>query len=468
MTDSRSAGSCLVVTIAHTMTCVTRKIDGRIGDKYQLSSVLGQGATGTVYEAKNLRTQRRVAIKSLHLVPGLNPKSPELLRFEQEARITGSIESPHLVQILDVEHDPTTDLPFLVMERLRGEDLQSLLDRVGPLQVDVALRIAAQACAGLVAAHAANVIHRDIKPANLFLSRQEKGKIVVKLLDFGVAKIRRMPDASSANSQALAAPAVSMTDTGQILGSPLFMSPEQVDGAKPLDARTDLFSLGTTLFTMLAGKPPHAEIKSFYVLLRRLVNGPPPLVRTVAPWVPSRVETFLQKANAFQRDDRFSSAKEMLAALEVLLPQGTDLREDMLVGIGDGSQVVVNALMDSNPYARTEQATIEPNIPPTVKLTAEPAVTPPSATTPTPAPVVRLEPQADALAATLQTEPSPRTSAPATLDHAATLQSAVPPSPSSAQREEMKPNHAPSGLGLVLTIALVVIAVVASLLWFAR
>jgi serine/threonine protein kinase len=446
-----SAGSCTLFVIARKMECVTRKIEGRIGDKYQLSAILGQGATGTVYAAKNLRTQRRVAIKSLHLVPGLNPGSPELLRFEQEARITGSLESPHLVQILDVEHDPTTDLPFLVMEMLRGEDLQALLDRVGPLQVDVALRIAAQACAGLAAAHAANVIHRDIKPANIFLSRQEKGKIVVKILDFGVAKIRRLPNASE-NSQALAAPTVSMTDTGQIMGSPLFMSPEQVDGAKPLDARSDLFSLGTTLFAMLAGKAPHAEIKEFYLLLRRLMNGPPPPIRTVANWVPPQVETFLQKTCALDRDDRFSSAKEMLVDLEGLLPHGSDLREDMLIGIGDGSQVVVNAVADSNPYAQTEQVTIEPQ-------TGEAALVSSDPTPPTAVPMV----VAESNAATLQS---------ATLQ-SATLQSAAPPvnlpaRPPAEVALKMNSNAPPTRTGLVLAIVLVVVVVGVGLFWFTR
>ena len=388
------------------MTGVARKIDGRIGDKYQLSAVLGQGATGTVYAAKNLRTQRRIAIKSLHVGPGLTPGCAELLRFEQEARIAGSIESPHLVQVLDVEHDPATDLPFLVMELLRGEDLQSLLDRVGPLPVDVALRIAAQACAGLVAAHAANVIHRDIKPANVFLSRQEKGQIVVKLLDFGIAKIQRLPE-SSANSQALPAPAVSMTESGQMLGSPLFMSPEQVDGTKHVDVRSDLFSLAVTLFTMLAGQAPHADAKGFHILLRRLVTAPPPLIRTVATWVPPEVEAFVQKASAFQREDRFSSAKEMLAALEKLLPKGTDLREDMLIGIGDSTRLsgeVIGSDSDAatksllftepkdasiappeanvvhndmpgglDPYASTMQVPTEPPIAVTLPLESKPA-----------------------------------------------------------------------------------------------
>lgn len=436
------------------MPSVTRKVDGRIGDKYQLSAVLGQGATGTVYAAKNLRTQRRVAIKSLHLGPNLKPGSPELLRFEQEARITGSLESPHLVQILDIEHDPATDLPFLVMEMLRGEDLQSLLDRVGPLQVDVALRIAAQACAGLVAAHAANVIHRDIKPANIFLSRQEKGKILVKILDFGVAKIRRIPDAS-ANSRALAAPAASMTESGQMLGSPLFMSPEQVDATKHVDARSDLFSLGTTLFTMLAGQAPHAEIKSFYLLLQRLVKGPPPPIRTVANWVPPEVETFLQKATAFDRHDRFSNAQEMLTALEGLLPHGQDLREDLLIGIDSGTPGAAEARQESNPYAQTERATPEPN----VRVTVEPAVM-------STAPTMRPDPQSPTMethAMTLQSAVPPQSVEPAAPDHAATLQSIAPPA-----KKEIQPATTPNRLGLLFAIVFVVFVVVASLFWFGR
>lgn len=338
---------------------MARKIEGKIGDKYQLSAVLGQGATGTVYAAKNLRTQRRVAIKSLDLGAGLQPGSPELLRFEQEARIAGSIDSPHIVQVVDVEQDPATNLPFLVMELLRGEDLQTLLDRVGPLPVDVALRIAAQACAGLVAAHAAGVVHRDVKPANLFLARREKGQIVVKILDFGIAKIRGIPD-GLAGSQVLAAPTVPMTESGQMLGSPLFMSPEQVDATKHVDDRSDLFSLAVTLFTMLAGKAPHADAKGFHMLLRRLVTAPPPPVRTVAHWVSPEVEAFVQKGSAFQREDRFSSAKDMLVALEALLPQGTDLREDMLIGVRDAVEVRGEAIgRDSGEQMKQIDATPE-------------------------------------------------------------------------------------------------------------
>lgn len=433
---------------------MARKIEGMIGDKYQLSAILGQGATGVVYAAKNLRSQRRVAIKSLHLRAGLEPGCPELLRFEQEARIAGSIDSPHIVQVLDIERDPATDLPFLVMELLRGEDVQSLLDRVGPLPVDAALRIAAQACAGLVAAHAAGVVHRDIKPANLFLARQEKGRIVVKILDFGIAKIRGIPDGSD-GSNVLAAPAVSMTESGQMLGSPLFMSPEQVDGTKHVDGRSDLFSLAVTLFTMLAGKAPHADAKGFHILLQRLVTSPPPLIRTVANWVPAEVEAFVQKACAFQREDRFAGANEMLTALEALVPNGSDLREDMLIGMGDVAYSS-GEVMGSEPDVATKKpvsgeaknASMTPATPDvaqdpyaaTIPRSAEPAA---AATLPAakPGPVFSDEPP---LAATLPVASKP------------------------ASALSVQPQATANRIPIVMVIAVIVIMFLAGLLMFAR
>ena len=431
-----------------------RKVDGKLGDKYQLSAILGQGANGTVYAAKNLRTQKRIAIKSLHLRAGLEPGSPDILRFEQEARIAGSLDSPHVAQVLDIEHDPTTGLPFLVMELLRGEDLQSLLDRVGPLQVDVALRVAAQACAGLAAAHIAGVIHRDIKPANIFLAKQEKGRTVVKILDFGIAKIRRVPDASG-NSQALAAPAVSMTETGEMLGSPLFMSPEQVDGSKHVDGRSDLFSLGVTLFTMLAGRAPHADVKAFHMLLARLLNAPPPPIRTIADWVPGDVEAFLQKASALNRDDRFANAQEMLTHLEKLLPNGSDLREDMLIGRGD----VPVAQSSGDPYAQTEQVT--------ATVPVEPSATGLATTIKNAGSTVTLavDPNATGHGATLQSGASTTagTAEPQAKEHAATLQSA-----GASVKMAVEPNPAPNRMRFVMAITLVVLAILGTLLWFAR
>ena len=150
------------------------------------------------------------------------------------------------------------------MGLLRGEDVRSLLTRVGPLRPEVALRIAAQACAGLAAAHAAGVVHRDIKPENLFLSRGGDGAVVVKVLDFGIAKIRRTSESTGA-SAGLTAPAVSMTESGQVVGTPLFMAPEQLVGAKQVDARSDVYSMGVTLYALLAGTPPHANVESLVI-----------------------------------------------------------------------------------------------------------------------------------------------------------------------------------------------------------
>ncbi|UQA60907.1 serine/threonine-protein kinase [Polyangium aurulentum] len=334
------------------------KVEGLIGDKYELSRVLGRGAVGVVYAAKNLRTGRRVAIKSLQVRGVLDPQDPDLLRFEQEARIAGSLESQHIAQVLDIERDPATGLPFLVMELLRGEDLQALLDRVGPLPVDVALRIATQACAGLDAAHGAGVVHRDIKPGNLFLARREGGEVVVKILDFGIAKIRRLPpDASaSAASGILAAPQESMTETGQLLGSPLYMSPEQVAGAKDIDARSDVFSLGVTLYAMVCGKAPHAGIKSFASLLQHLETTPPPPLREVAPWVPPEIAALVERATRIDRGERIPSAAALLESMAPFLSGGTALREDMLVGSGKVPAEEVKAHAESAPSAAAEGA----------------------------------------------------------------------------------------------------------------
>jgi serine/threonine protein kinase len=308
------------------------RVEGLIGDKYELSHVLGRGAMGAVYAAKNLRTGRRVAIKTLQVAGVLDPQDPDLRRFEQEARIAGSLESEHVAQVLDIERDPTNGLPFLVMELLRGEDLQALLDRVGPLPVDAALRIAAQAAQGLEAAHRAGVVHRDIKPGNLFLARRTAGEVVVKILDFGLAKIRPRPDASaSAASGHLAAPQVPMTETGQILGSPLYMSPEQVDGTKHVDARSDVFSLGITIYAMLCGKPPHADQKSFTLLLQDIVTKPVPPLGSVAPWVDPQVSALVERATRLDRDERFPSVTAMREAIQPLLAEGAPLREEMLV-----------------------------------------------------------------------------------------------------------------------------------------
>src|SRR5262249_53987001 len=158
-------------------------------------------------------------------------------------------DTEHTVQVRAFGTDPDTGGPYMVMELLDGEDLEQLLGRVYRLPIDTVLRIGAQACLALERAHQARVIHRDIKPANIFLARRPAGDVVVKLLDFGLAKIKPGPGDQTSG----------LTRSGGLMGSPRYMSPEQAKGVRGIDFRTDLWSLGMVLYHAMAGNPPHHE-----------------------------------------------------------------------------------------------------------------------------------------------------------------------------------------------------------------
>lgn len=305
-------------------------MDGLLLGKYEILRILGRGGTGTVYEAREVGSGRPVAIKWMHERP-FSEQDPDFQRFAQEARIAGRLDSPHVTAVHELAREPEKDVVFLVMELLRGEDLRALLERVGPLAPDVALRVAAQACSGLAAAHAAGVVHRDVKPENLFLARTGDGQITVKLLDFGLAKIRLAHGTSSA----AAAPGAPMTESGDILGTPHYMAPEQIEGAKHADARCDVYSMGVTLYAMLAGAPPHLEVKSLAQLVRKLTTEPVPSLVERAPWVRPEVAAIVGKAMSGDREARYPDGAALAAALAPLLPGGASLREEALEGLSE-------------------------------------------------------------------------------------------------------------------------------------
>ena len=280
-------------------------MDRKIDNKYRLLRELGQGGMGSVYEAEHIGVGRRVAVKLLHkTVVDADPKN--LGRLQREARLAGTLESPHIAQVSDVGVDSASGSPYLVLEYLEGMDLDQVLRVRGRLPLSLSLRIAAQTCVGLRRAHEAGIIHRDIKPANLFLSQRDED-IVVKILDFGIAK----PAADQLANMEQAA----LTRTGTLIGSPLYMSPEQARGLKTIDQRADLWSLGVVLFNMLAGQTPNHEVDALGELILVICSTVSPSVRDYEPSVPMNVAEMVQRALAILPEHRFANAAEMYDAL---------------------------------------------------------------------------------------------------------------------------------------------------------
>ncbi|WP_437933746.1 protein kinase domain-containing protein [Sorangium sp. So ce341] len=315
-----------------------------LNGRYTLGRLIGKGGMGAVYEADDVALQRRVAVKVLS--PELARGRSALSRFEREARAASAIQTEHIVRVLDADVDRATGAPFLVMELLRGEDLAHLLDRLGPLPPRLALRIVAQACVGLERAHEAGVVHRDIKPANLFLARREGGGgLVVKLLDFGVAKIRPAHDPRRDTT--------GLTWSGHVLGTPRYMSPEQARGIKDIDHRTDLWSLGVVLYRALAGRTPTEDVKSVGELITALVVDLPVPVQDFAPWVPPEVASAIDGALQYQPADRYPSASAMRDALLPLLGEDPlSLDESLLVPLAPSERLTVAPRFEPRVRAR--------------------------------------------------------------------------------------------------------------------
>lgn len=308
-----------------------------VDGKYRIGRQLGQGGMGAVYEATHLGTNRRVALKVI-VSEALANEADVVLRFEREARASGSIDSVHVVQVLDTGVDPVTTYPYMVMEYLSGEDVSDLVRRVGPLPPDLVTRIGAQACLGLQRAHDAGVVHRDIKSANLFLSRRDGGEVQLKLLDFGIAKVRAEPVPSGQDH--------GLTRTGSMLGSPLYMSPEQARGVKTIDGRSDIWSLGIVLYEALVGETPFHEKQTLGDLLVAICVEQMPAIQERAPWIPPALATVIDRALRRDPAHRFDSASSMHAALAELVSGGIGIRESMLGPVSAEVRARVAARVD--------------------------------------------------------------------------------------------------------------------------
>jgi serine/threonine-protein kinase len=288
-----------------------------LDDRYTMLRLLGQGGMGAVYEARHAGTGRRVAVK---VILGQAADDELVRRFQREARAVGAVESEHIAQVFDTGRDRETGAPYIAMEFLEGEDVQALIERLGPLPVDLALRIGLQACLGLERAHEAGIVHRDIKPANLFLAKKQGGQRVIKVLDFGVAKVT---DNSLGNG--------GMTKSGALLGSPLYMSPEQARGNGAIDARSDVWSLGVSLYHALSGHRPNEHLTGLGELVLAICTTPVRWLQEIAPWVPPEVARVVHRALVIDPAGRTASAGELAAALRAFLPGGEAIVEAMLV-----------------------------------------------------------------------------------------------------------------------------------------
>ena len=271
-----------------------------LGGKYRIDALLGTGGMGTVLRGTHMELGRSVAIKIMHAE--LLAASDAGRRFSREARASAAIESHHAVRILDIDRLPT-GVPYMVMEYLEGKDLHQVLTDEGPLTVGRVIDYVMQASDAIGEAHSRGIIHRDLKPHNLFLTQDD----VVKVVDFGLAKT--LPDSTAARGSS------NDTKTTSLIGTPHYMAPEQIRASRSVDARTDIYGLGATMYQLLTGLPPFVALNLYVLCARILSDAPPPIHRTrkdVSPALEAVIMRCLEKAPAA----RYASVAELSEALD--------------------------------------------------------------------------------------------------------------------------------------------------------
>jgi serine/threonine-protein kinase len=304
-------------------------MEGRVlAQKYELVKLLGQGGMGAVYEARN-HLGKRFAVKML--LKAEFAQDPQLAqRFFREAKASAAIESQHIVQVYDTGVDQDTGFPFIIMELLKGEDLEHTIARVGALNIVGASRVISQAAMGLHKAHESGIVHRDIKPANIFMTESESGDRIIKILDFGIAK-QTMEQLSSAEGAGL-------TKTGSMLGTPLYMSPEQAQGLKTIDHRTDVWSLGMCLYEALSGRTPWGDVDTLGGLILSICSRDVAALQDIAPWVPPELALVVHQCLVRDITQRTPSAYALVEALRPFTTGSLQIGPEVLLGVEDAAR----------------------------------------------------------------------------------------------------------------------------------
>lgn len=278
----------------------------RIGDviagKYELRRILGEGGMGVVFEATHVRMRQRVAVKML--LPEMLTMPEVVARFEREARAAGQLRSRHAARVVDV--DVTAEgLPYMVMEFLEGHDLGTELESRVQLPYPEAVDYVLQACVGMAEAHGLGIVHRDLKPSNVFLAREED-RTYVKIVDFGISKVTTETE--------------KLTAAETVMGTAMYMSPEQVRSARNVDARADIWSLGVILYELLSGQPPWTG-STTQIAAAIVTDDPAPLARTCA--APPALEAVILKALRRKPAERHQNVRELVAELLPFAPEGS-------------------------------------------------------------------------------------------------------------------------------------------------
>ena len=336
-----------------------------LADKYRIERLMGEGGMGHVYSAIHERLGLRVAIKILS--PTLCQSDDAVRRFSREARASVRIQSEHVARVLDVGQ-LESGAPYMVMEFLSGNDLAHELKQRGPLPIQEAVQYVLQASEAVAEAHALGVIHRDLKPANLFLTRRPDNSPLVKVLDFGIAK-------AIAPEQGAFEPAPSLTATHSFLGSPAYMSPEQVRTPKSVDMRSDIWSLGTILYELLLGELPFRGSNALD-LLAAVASDPMPSVRERRADVSPELEAVIAKCLEKKPNDRYQSVASFAQALAPHAPPASLQLVSRISGI---QRTPSAGALASGPFADGGTLRSTPSRRPDAELSStHPSITPPT------------------------------------------------------------------------------------------
>jgi serine/threonine-protein kinase len=271
-----------------------------VAGKFRIERLLAEGGMGLIVAATHLQLEQTVALKFFR--NDLGTEGEPLLRFMREARAAAQLKSEFVARVLDVG---VTEggVPYMVMEYLEGQGLESIVASAGPMDIPSATEYAIQACEGLAEAHARGIVHRDIKPSNLFLIERSPGWRTIKILDFGISKV------SVARASNIT------TNLNVVMGTPCYMSPEQFQSAAGVDHRTDIWSLGSTLYEMLAGRAPFNPALPLLAIAEEIVSKHPPALRQLRPEVPQELSDVIARCLAKDREQRIPSAAALAMAL---------------------------------------------------------------------------------------------------------------------------------------------------------